>query len=77
MEETARTNRTVHRSKHLLECGSMSGCRLVGRQLSLILWRESSFAFRDVARTWVTEECGKAVVGGRLSVLRVWSLDWC
>lgn len=69
IDESARTNRTHHRSKHLLECGSMSGCRLVGRQLSLILRRESSFAFRDVARTCVTEECDKAEVGGRLSVV--------
>ena len=49
----------------------MSGCRLVGRQLSLILRKESSFAERDKTRTWVTEECDKAevVVGCQLSSL--------
>ena len=34
-----RTSMTHHRSNHLLGIGVLSGCRLVGRQLSLILPR--------------------------------------
>ena len=57
MGKKSRPNMTYHRSNHLLGIGVVSGCRLQGRQLSLILPKVVYEEFWKTPSEFVTDQC--------------------